>query len=50
MHHLVVETYLFQRKVVIRELHEAYLCTYAGFYGYGRIYVGLKKNSGSDLG
>ena len=46
MHLLAIKTYLFQRKVVVREFHEAYLCTYAGCYGYSRIYVGLKKISG----
>jgi len=46
MHHLAVKTYLFQRKVVIREFQEVYPCTYAGCCGYSRVYVGLKKNSG----
>jgi len=50
MHHLVVETYLFQRKEVIREFHEAYPCTYTSFCGYSRVYVDLKKTSGSDSG
>ena len=50
MHHLAVETYLFQRTVVVREFHEAYLRTYAGLCGYSRVYVGLKNISGPDSG
>ena len=50
MHHLVVDTYLFQRKVVVREFHEDHLRIYDGFCGNSRIYVGLKKNSGLDSG
>jgi len=46
MHHIAVETYLVKRKVVVREFHEAYLHTYAGFYGYSHVYVGLKKTVG----
>ena len=50
MHHLAVDTYLFQRTVVVREFHEAYPRTYAGFCGYSHIYVGWKNISGLDLG
>ena len=46
MHHLAVETYLFQRKVVVREFHKAYPRTYAGLCGYSRVYDGFKKNRG----
>ena len=48
MHHLAVETYLFQRKVVVHEFHEEHLRIYASLYGYSRVYVGLKEISGSD--
>ena len=50
MHLLVVDTFLFQRTVVVCEFHEAYLRTYAGCCGYSRVYVGLKNISGPDLG
>jgi len=49
MHHLAVDTYLFQRTMVVREFHEAYPRTYADCYRYNRIYVGLKNISGPDL-
>ena len=50
MHHLAIETYLFQRKVVVHDFHEEHPCTYASFCGYIGVYVGLKKNSGPELG
>jgi len=45
MHHLTVDTYLFQGTVGVHEFHEAYPRTYIGFCGYSRIYVGLKNIS-----
>ena len=42
MHHLAVETYLFQRKVVVRELDEEDLHTYIDLCRYSRVYGGLK--------
>jgi len=50
MHHLSVDTYMFQRKVIVREFHEEHMRTYVDFSGYNHVYVGLKKNSGLDLG
>ena len=50
MHHPVVDTYLFQRKVGVCEFHEAYSHTYVGFYGYSRVYVGLRNISGTNSG
>ena len=50
MHHLAIETYLFQRKVVVHEFHEDHPHTYTGFCRYSRVYVGLKTNSGPGLG
>ena len=42
MHHLAIETYIIQRKLVVGEFHEAYMHTYTGCCGYSRVYVGLK--------
>eukprot|EP00253_Pinus_taeda_P021166 PITA_21166 len=39
-----------QRKVGVHEFQEAYLRTYIGFYGYSRVYLGLKNISGTNLG
>jgi len=50
MHHLAVETCLFQRKVVVHEFNEENPRTYAGLCGYNRVYVGLKTNSGPSSG
>ena len=50
MHHLAIETCLFQRKVGVREFHEEDLHTYAGLCGYSHVYVGLKTNSGPGSG
>ncbi len=50
MHHLAIDTYLFHRKVVVREFHEEHPRTYACFCGYSRVYVGLRKSSGLDSG
>ena len=49
MHHLAVETYLFQRNVVVDELHEEDPRTYADLWRYNRIYGGLKEISGDKL-
>ena len=50
MHHLVVETCLFQRKVVVREFNEDNLRAYTGLCRYSRVYVGFKTNSGPGSG
>ena len=50
MHHLAIETYLFQRTMVVCKFHKVYPCTYAGCYGYSRVYVGLKNISGPESG
>ena len=49
MHHLAVESYLFQRKMVVRELNEEDPHTYTSLLRYNRVYVGLKKSSGARL-
>ena len=49
MRHPVVETCLFQRKVVVRELAEEYLRTYVGLYRYIRVYGGLMDISRDRL-
>ena len=41
MHNLAVKTYLFQRKMGIRELPEEDLRTYAGLCTDSRVYGGL---------
>ena len=48
MHHLVVETCLFQRKVVVREFNEENPCTYAVYVD--TVTYMLKTNSGPTLG
>ena len=50
MHHLAVETCLFQRKVVVREFNEENPRTYIGLCGQSHVYVGFKTNSGPGLG
>ena len=50
MHHIAIETCLFQRKVGVREFHEVDPHTYASLCGYNHVYVGLKKNSGPGSG
>jgi len=49
MHHLAVETCLFQRNVVVRELHEEDSRTYIDLCRYGHVYGGLKEISGDKL-
>ena len=49
MHHPAVETCLFQRKVVVRELAEEDPRTYAGLCRYSRVYGGLKEISRDRL-
>ena len=49
MHHLAVETYLFQRNMVVREFHEEDPRTYAGLCRYSHVYDGLKEISGDRL-
>ena len=49
MLHPAVETCLFQRNMVVRELHEEDPRTYAGLLRYSRIYGGLKEISGDRL-
>ena len=49
MHHLTVETRLFQRNAVVREFHEEDLRTYAELCRYNRVYGGLKEISGDKL-
>ena len=43
MHHLVVETHLFQRLLVVREFHMGYMRTFAG------LWIGRRSN-GTGLG
>jgi len=49
MHHIVVETCLFQRKVDVRELPEEDLRTYIGLCRDSRVYGSLKEISGVKL-
>jgi len=49
MHHLAVESCLFQKKVVVRDLNEEDPCTYTSLLRYSRVSVGLKKSSGARL-
>ena len=49
MLHPDVETFLFQRKVVVRELDEEDPHTYAGLCRYNHIYGGLKDISRDRL-
>ena len=49
MHHLAIETYLFQRKIGVREFPKEDLRTYAGLCRDSRIYGIFKEISGDKL-
>jgi len=49
MHHLAVETCLFQRKMGVHKFPEEDLCTYACLCGDSHIYGSLKEMSGDRL-
>jgi len=43
MHHLAIESCLFQRLLVVCEFHMGYMRTYTGLCGYSHVYVDLEK-------